>query len=458
MPTAREYLEEAVARGGPDFGIRVPITSLTTTTVVCSTMARGEPSSAYERKFIYRLNAANVADRVRQIVSFAGSTGTFTHEGTNYVDTTATGEYAIISSIPPEIMAAGLQQSVQNLRYLDAVELPSYPGSRYWLRPAEFPWLTDRSKITRVYRRTSPVLTRNRTLQRWPSIDTSGVIEPPDAFTLTGASATLTREAQATFNLRRGAYVARLTRAGTDCYIRQTISVLPSGADLAAAAGQSLVGETITAVVVGLCGTASRAYCRVGFDSTAEALSSDFHSGGGEPEELTCSGVVPSGTKYITIDGIVVAGNVAFDMQELYLVRGDLTDGIRRDDYTEEDLTPRWTSDNPISFELPSYGLGSQIVIESYRPYPGFDPTRLYAGSADGDSHDAPLAPVAAGVLYRSFEAMASTNRDKYGPLAQRWGLSWESLAGGHTRVNGSASGGPQLPRQNFAGAKRLSR
>ncbi len=456
--TGREYIIEAIARGGRDFGIRVPITSLTNTTAVCAVLALGEPQGTYERQYMTRLEGADPAVRDRQVSAFDGTTGTFTQAGATYsADTTATNEYLWISEFPPNIVLRALQQTIQNLRYVDTGHIPTYKGSRYWLRQADWPWITDRSKVLRVAKRNSPQLTRNRYMQKWGTVSTGGVLTPPDSWTLSGVSATVLRIAQATSNLRKGAYVARLTRSTNNCTLGQVMGTLPSGADLSGTSGESLVGETVTAVLVCSTTQASFADVRILCDNSAVATSST-HTGGGEPEELTASATVPAGTKYLELQIRGTGADASVDIHECYLIRGAISDAVRRDEYPEQDLQPRWYDGNPLSFEVGNYGLGSQLVIETSRPYPGFDPTRLLAGNADGDSSDAPLVPVSVGMMARVFEAMK--NQDpKFAALALEWMPRAQVLARDHALATLSATGGVNIPRpQNLAGARRLAR
>ena len=90
MPTLKEYIREAIRRGGAEVGRVVPVTGLSTTTVTAAALADGSPSQAYANWFATRRETATATDRKRIISAFAGSTGACTIQGANYGDTTAT--------------------------------------------------------------------------------------------------------------------------------------------------------------------------------------------------------------------------------------------------------------------------------------------------------------------------------------------------------------------------------
>ena len=456
MPTHQQFIEEAIERGGRDFGLFIPITSAAAQTVVCSTRAMGEPASTYVGKYMIRYAPATAADSARQISDFAGSTGTFTHTGTAYSDTTATGEYIFVTPFDPNIIRRALQQSVENLRFLDKTEIPTYNGTRYWLRPAEYPWLTSRGMVARVGLRNSPVLTRNRYMQNWRTIASTGAITPPSDWTNT--SATVSRSTQATTDLRRGAYIVKMDHTGTTCTLGQTIGVLPSGADLGSNTGESLIGKTVTAVIVA---STTNATCRLNILANGSSIATVAipQVASGVNDEYSVAVEVPAGTAYLEVQAEMYdadQGNLY--IHEMYLMVGELTDAVRRDEYPMQDIHPLWLGGNPLSFEVGNYGYGRQIVLETRRPYPSFDATRLQAGEGTADISDAPLVPVAAGILARVYKAYEDVD-PKYARLAVEWQVEAQALAAAHLQGYASASGGLNIPKpQPRPGVNRLAR
>ena len=93
MPSLKEIRREMYRRHPGALGRTESIASLTTTTAVVNALATGViDSEKFVRKWMLRAEAASAADRVRIVKTFASASGTFTHEGTNYADTTATSE------------------------------------------------------------------------------------------------------------------------------------------------------------------------------------------------------------------------------------------------------------------------------------------------------------------------------------------------------------------------------
>ena len=94
MTTLKSIRRAMYLRPGSGVGQTEVIASLTTTTAVVSKLATGTINSEkYLRKWLIRAEAASQpADRERSCSAFSSSTGTFTHAGANYADTTATSE------------------------------------------------------------------------------------------------------------------------------------------------------------------------------------------------------------------------------------------------------------------------------------------------------------------------------------------------------------------------------
>ena len=93
------------------------ITSLTTTTIVSNSLLFGGISNdRYAGQWAWRPDTTTTADKTRYITAFASATGTLTHAGTNYSDTTATGENVIISRVEPYIVRQAIDSAVRRLK------------------------------------------------------------------------------------------------------------------------------------------------------------------------------------------------------------------------------------------------------------------------------------------------------------------------------------------------------
>lgn len=107
----------------------------------------------------------------------------------------------------------------------------------------------------------------------------AGVSSPPDGWTLVGAGASVAQEAAAA-NVAQGALSALLTRAGTDCYLKQ---------DIVSKAGPIGLWKSRTVVLGAWVKCAAAARARIGINDGAATTFSAYHSGGGAYEWLTIS-------------------------------------------------------------------------------------------------------------------------------------------------------------------------
>jgi len=372
------------------------IASLTTTTAVITALATGTVSSGkYGGKWMKRPQAASAADRVRLSTEagFSSTTGTLTHAGANYADTTATNETLQLLEHEPYLFDLAVQRSLQATRKLDRFIYPTRNAvERYWMH--ECPWVTEPSDLWRVYRTSNPVLSRNRHLDKWNAYSSTGVLTP-DNFTLSGTSATMARS---TTGVRTGQYSVAVTRSGTDWVLEQTIGLLETEVS-----ADSLRGQTVTAVLVGQSGNASDLEVEV--TDGVDTSTSTAHTGGSTVEELSKEHTVNAAATTLTLRARGNVDGVTY-VNQLYLVLGSLTDDVRRDQSRIVwEAQPSWEQSSTLQMHLPAAGLGGQYVVESWRPYPQLDAARVLAGSADADVIDAPVelvARVALGFLYES--------------------------------------------------------
>ena len=388
----------------PALGRVEDIASLTTTTVVVPALATGTVTAGkFTEKWLLRNATAAPADRVRVSSGFASATGTFSHAGANYTDTTATAEQVEILEHEPYLFDQAIQQALSKTHRVVSYELPTRPGlDRYSLHGLS--WINEPADVARVYRKPIGVLTRNRRFDRWEAYS-SGVLTAED-WTTAGSGATFARSAANVPGNQK--YVMAVTRAGADATVTQTYEVLPTG-DV-----DDLRGQLVTGVLFGRSGQAASLTVTVqSLDWAGNVLSSTSsaaHDGDSDYQELTAEHTVHADAERVAIVA-TTAVNGTEQIADMYLCAGALTDDVRvdRSRHQWETLEPRFDVAGGQYLILPVHGLGSQYVIESYRAYPQFTASRITAGTADGDTTDAPLALCAETALYELYRALPRT-------------------------------------------------
>lgn len=429
-------LKQAVRRAceiSHDFGIVVPITSLTATTITVDALKIGQDPTQYANRFAYRFDAASGADGVRQVTEFVGSTGVLTHAGANYSDTTATSEYLVLSPFDPFTLRGAAQEVLRSSKRIHWDIIPASGNDRYYLD--QFSWVQRPGDVVRLLRRNSPFLGRNGRFEDWNTVSSAGALEP-DVWRLSGAAATWTRS---TTNPYRGPYEVAVTRAGTDTVVRQFV-VGPADADhrsLLHNGVESVRGKTVTIVV--LC-RASAGLALAGFidDGVGGTTDTSFHTGNGALQELTASLMVDSAAVELSF-GFYVSADVTVHVSECHLIYGSISDAVRRDAYQRTEVgygfeagaVPRIRPNDRAT-------LGECYEIATRRPYATLDETRLWAGSADGDSIDVPVDLWAYGILAKCYQAYAGRDA-RYAELATRYGSMWNTL-----RLEGMADERPR--------------
>lgn len=440
MSSLKDYARKMFELMPQGVGRAEAITSLTTTTVVCSSLAfGGVTGQKFVDKWLLRRDTTTAADRIRRCTDFTSSSGTLTHAGTNYADTTATSETLEILNYEPYLVDLAIQRSVTRLKRHDSHIIPTRQGiTRYDLSGMD--WLTDPGDLTGVYYRPSPVITNNRRMERWNNYDSAGSLIPDD-WTLVGADATIARS---TTNQRHGYNVA-ITRAGSGTTFQQVPSLLDTGV-----ADDSLAGKTVTAVAWVWSDTASQVSVRVN-DGVATTTSA-YHTGGSGWEELSVEKTLSDSSVLLSMwVSVEIDGTVYVD--EAYLCIGELTDTVRRDAYQTQKLAAneyQLLQDEGL-IELPAKGRGGQYIIKTKRSYPQFVASRIAAGTADGDTSDAPETAVAAGALGRLFESLYEdeTNeaaKARYLVQANTWNRRSEQLNLKHLEEKSERGFGLDLP------------
>lgn len=413
MPTLKAIRREMMRRvpAHESIGRVEDIASLTTTTVVVNALATGTVNpEKFIRKWLLRAEGA-AADRVRMSSNFSSSTGTLTHAGANYSDTTATNEKIEIHEHEPYIVDQAINVELGRLMRIDREIIPATAGHWYYLDDLD--WIHEPGDVQKVAWSAYNGLCRNADLQKYNTISSTGAMQP-DAWTLAGSGATMARSTTQTY---RAPYSLAITRAGTDCTVSQKVGLLVTGVD-----GDELANsKTVTAFARVWASAASTVRVQLYDEVNASIIaSSSYHSGGSDWEELATAETALS----TSIDGLTVQVSVETNDGTVYVarldaVRGGLTDAVRRGNFEEYEVDPRPYFDQgsgPLRMYLDGRSNG-QYVVYSYRPYPEFNADRMLAGTADADETDAPIVTIATGAIARLFETVHGAGD----PRAREW-------------------------------------
>ena len=424
--TLRQYAREMI-RWEPSLGQIVPITSLTTTTIVSNLLAVGTLSAGRQiNKWLLRRDVASpnqAADRVRVCSNYAAASGTLTHAGAAYADTTATDEFVEILELEPRLIDEAINATLARLRFEDRTILPTHKSRNYGLGALD--WLREASDVKRITHVANPVLSRNRYMDKWNAVSSAGLLEP-DFWTLAGTSGVWARTTANLYGTAR--FSLRVTRAGTNLTVRQTPGLLSVGV-----AADDLQGETVQVVAVVYSAVASQVRAQL-LDGVTTTNSS-YHTGDSTWQELSTAATAVGAAGTTLQFGLSIEGdNTAVDVAQLYLVHNAVTDAVRRDNYTEREFLPEWAQDGALRITAPYTGFGGQLAVYSHRAYPQFDATRLRNGTADGDTSDAPLRCTAEGALAHLYKeiALSSTGTAADMAKAERHERIFRQMAASH--------------------------
>jgi hypothetical protein len=434
--TLHQYATEMIRKVPGDLWREDAITSLTTTTIVSNSLLFGGISNdRYAGQWAWRPDTTTTADKTRYITAFASATGTLTHAGANFSDTTATGENVIISRVEPYIVRQAIDSAVRRLKTVDRTEFPFVSGQG-WYSLGEATWIRQPSDIVRICYDHSPQITRNRYLQKRNSVNTSG-LPVPDFWTVTSNASTAPfvdtnyRGQKTYYELKRS--------GGTDAILEQSVSSMLSGVST-----DFPIGEDVTAVVV--CHPDTAGDVQLFLD--AGGANSSTGSGSAR-QEITVTATLTSAATDVVIDVMAQTSNAAQPIYEAYAFIGsELTDAVRRDNFPEYELDRGdWDFDQNgvLTIRMPQIGRG-RFIVYSKRAYPGFDNTRLISGAADADSSDAPLDAVCAGALSRIYFGLEGGQSPNY--------LYWENQFSqlsrrhlyGYANTMNFVTGGPVMP------------
>ena len=399
MSTLLQYRQRALSLD-PSLGQVETITGLATTSVTAASLAYGTVGARkFSEKWLLRptaaLNGSGVAvDRLRFSSDYVSSTGAISHAGTNYADTTVTDEVVEIHEHEPWTLEQAIQDALAQTLRVDRTVLQPRTDGRYFFNA--FSWITAPQGV-RVGKSASNVLTGNRHFDQWGTVSTAGVLQP-DRWALAGTSATFARSSTS-----RSRYALSVTRSGTTTTVEQTVQAVTGSTN-----DTGLRGQVVTGFVIAQTTVASQTRVRVTSEkadgTVLSTTNSSYHSAGGSWEELTAEHTVDSAADVVRVS-IRNEADGAQVLDDAGLLEGTMNDSERRDNFPVSWLEVDW-SQNPLMF-LTSTGITGQIVIQSRRPYPTFDATRVRSGLADADSQDAPLDLIAYRALAKFYQREA---------------------------------------------------
>lgn len=432
MTTLKQYAREMIRR---EFrlGWVYALSGLAAQTATVGALATGSISAnKFKKMWMTRRETGTAADRVRICSDFNTASGILTHAGTAYGDTTATSEFLELTEHNPYWIDQAIQMALKMIRHLDTSILPVRNVDRYWL--TDLSWIKEPSDIRRIYTRSNPVISRNQWFDQWNTVTTTGLLTP-DHWVVGGATAPWARGT----GVDRSQYSVNLTRSGVTVTITQTIDLLLSGVD-----ADSLRGQVVTGFLVGQSEEASSLRVRV-LDGVSSDTNSSYHTGNSRTQELTAQKTLDGSSTTLQVQARVEVDETAI-IARLGLCIGPITDAVRRDIALNKYpiQRPKFETNGPIQLQIPRDGLGHQLVVESYRPYPGFDQDRITSGSADIDVSDAPLELVAECALYLLYGGIGD------GPavqsVARKHEENYVEMAGSHLYIDNDEEGGLPLP------------
>jgi hypothetical protein len=452
MATSLSEIRQLMLRMEPTLGEVHNLASATVTTAVVTALATGKLTAGkYIDSFILRPDAATAADRLRICTNFTAASGTLTHAGTNYADTTATSEKLEIHMANPRLLDQAIDLTLAQTLHSDSVEMPALANStRYWLN--DFAWIKGPNDIKRIEGRSTPQISRNRYHDKWNAYSTSGVLTP-DFLTLSGTGGSMARSTTQTW---RSKYSLAITRVTNNVTVTEDIGLFETGVS-----ADSLRGKIVTVAIAGWASAASQ--LRVGLNDGVTTTYSDYHTGGSTWEKLTKEVTIgASATKLdliVEVNGSDGTGYVG----ERFAVLNSITDADWRDAYRPWGQEFIWNAEQSASLpvELPQMGRGRVYRIWTDRPYPQLDPTRLDAGTADDDVIDAPKELIATGALAHLYDDLAAANNQdtqRYQQRAFYWRSQFVPMQRLHLFRDGTEHGARPLLGRNLTAPTRVMR
>ncbi len=284
--------------------------------------------------------------------------------------------------------------------------IPTYEGTReYGLLNA--PWIETAEDVLSVMLRDSPNILGNSGFEFWGRGSDSQL----QSWELSNSAGTVTR-----IDGPYQRFAARLTRAGTDTILTQTVPIPII----------QLYGEQISLFARVQTSVSSQVRLRVR-DST-DSTFTGIHDGGGDWDELTATHTVNAdAVGPLLIDALVLLSDGAADFENVVAVVGsEVPDWLKK--YGDQHAETRWLGSptrlvqmrgtNPV-VTLPEFpGKNRQIVVQSLQPY-----FELTADSGTGGVTDMPFEMAVAGVITKLAEqvSVGHPNSARWNALGSYW-------------------------------------
>ena len=406
----------AISRIAPPLGgYAGSITSGTATTAVLAGLVGVLGDDELNDWLLVMPDAATAADQTRIITDWTGATGTATF-GTR-ADTTYTSETYVL--IPKntytlqeirDIISKVMRETKRTYRYV----LPSWDYERYYPLSG-MSWLRNAKDVDGVQWRQSPCLLDNEDFSRRHN----GVTSAPDSWTLTGSGATVAY--QSTFS-SHGPYEVALTRVTNDATLYQ---------DVPYQLAKQLIDDLVTVSLKVRCTASAASRVRVGINNGTDTDWSSYHSGDGEPEDLTVSRTITAAASRIRFTLSVDTGDTTGSFDLAIAVSGSsVDDGLWRsgsDGCRLQDVgfqIHNVGSGVPMLSPHRQYGRGGQFVVVSRRPFADF--------TSDADTTEMPSDLLEARTLYE-LALMQKPGQDRARPdrILEEYGPTWTQLASG---------------------------
>lgn len=396
-------------------GYQGSITSGTATTAVLDTLVGNKNDDELNDDLLIMPDAANATDMERIITDWTKTSGTATWEG-NRTDTTFTSE--TFFTIPKgtwtlDQMRRAINDCLGNTDRTYRYIVPSREDT-YQIPLADLTWLRNAKDVDGVYWVSSPGLLHNADFSYWHS----GTTSAPDGWTLTGSGGTIARSTTfASF----GSYVAQVTRSGTDVTLTY---------DIPYPLAKQLIDAGATIAIKGRAQSATASIGRIGINDGSSTTWSSYHSGDGEPEDLTASVTLTAAASRIRITCSVDTsdGTVSFDF--IAACEGSVTDDFFNSGGTGYLMQPGraqlWNvgSSVPVLASDILRPRGGQWVVVTRRPFATL--------SSDSASTEADIDMVAAGAIVQlCLHAPSSMDRSRRDDLMRQFAPIYSAAVSG---------------------------
>ena len=385
------------------------------TTAVLTGLVGAFPDDELNDAALLMPDAATAADQIRVITDWTGLTGTATF-GTR-ADTTYTSEtYIVLPKGTYTVLELRdtIDKALRDTRRTLRMIIPTARDRRRYPLAA-VTWLRNARDVDGVQLRASPNLIDNEDFARWHN----GTTSAPDGWTLAGSGATIARGA--TFP-SYGAYTAQVTRVANDATLTQDVPYYLA---------KQLIDDLATVAIKVRCTATVASRVRVGINNGVSTTYSSYHSGDGEPEDLTASLTLTAAASRVQIVLSVDTGDTMGDFDMAVLVEDSaVPDALwfaGSESMFERDLTyniENAGSGVPVLVLACEQSRRQQLVIVSRRPYATL--------ATDGATTEAPADLIEAKTIYE-LSAMMKPGQDRARPdrLMQQYGQKYRRLASG---------------------------